>query len=196
MYRRKIPRRLKKKTAVRIACLYAGFLRDYLYMLDQCNDHPTTRWCGNKANEKFFGNQRRAILDPLDCDVFMTTWHIRGKGHYNVNQYDMKDVIQQEGVKKKYGDRMAVLHVQNYSVYDLIWVTMSKQIRNFTESYPVEKGDHKKNKMWRGVPTYRMFFSTNDYSQSYKHWVAVKLADRYPVKYDLYFRLRPDLRAS
>ena len=193
MYRRETPRPVK--AAVRIACLYVGFLRDYGFMLDRCEDHRRRSWCGD-GKQKFFGNQRRAILEPLDCDVFMTTWHVGGKGRYSTYHYDMNDVIRPEEVKAKYGDRMAVLHVQNYSVYDLIWRKMTTQIRNFTESYPVERGDQTLNKMWRGVPTYRMFFRSNDYSQSYKHWVVVKLADRYPVKYDLYYRLRTDLRTS
>eukprot|EP00759_Apiculatamorpha_spiralis_P030397 PhF_6_TR32142/c0_g2_i4/m.47618 len=194
-YAQREPAQRSYSQRIRVGCLFVGFMRDYDKMLKTCQEARPS-WCRDPIKVKFYGGQERNILRPLDCDVFITTWHIGGKGRYHTQTYDMNDIIKPKQIMDAYGSRLAILHVQNYTQYGPIWKNMSRYMRNFTEAYPIERGDQMSNKMWKHRPTPRGFFRTNDYSQSYKHWVIVQLADTFPVKYDLYMRLRTDLRTS
>eukprot|EP00760_Papus_ankaliazontas_P025638 PhM_4_TR282/c0_g1_i1/m.80577 len=188
------------RSSVRIACLYVGFMRDFILMLETCSRVRRAKTCAISEHKKFFGDQRIRILQPLNCDVFISTWHIGGKGRYNIQYYDLTDVVSPEAIRPHYGPRLMALHVQNYSTYSTIWRRLAKIPRNFTEAYPTQRGDQSIFKMWKGVPKFRYFFRVNDYSQAYKHWRVLKLIEQFremnngAPAYDLYYRLRTDLR--
>jgi hypothetical protein len=195
LYQRKEPREYLLKD-VRVACLYAGFLRDYRRMMRDCIQTRGKKICKKERLRKFYGNQEDAILEPLDCDVFITTWDIFGKGRYSTRSYDLEDKVKPHKVCEDYGDRLAGFHIQTYTAYGDVWKKMAAVPRNFTEAYPRERPNQATGNMWKAYPKYNSLFRVNDYSQSYKHWALVKLADASTIKYDLYFRLRTDLRTS
>ena len=83
------------------------------------------------ARGECFGHLRRRVLDPLACDVFVSTWDIRGQGTRNTNRYDPADTVDPRAViaavatgggASGKGDRapratLAALHVQRHAAY-------------------------------------------------------------------------------
>ena len=65
----------------KIACLISGFLRRFEILLDSCP--PEIHDCSKKG-----GYLRKRILDPLGCDIFISTWNIRGFGGRAFHDYD------------------------------------------------------------------------------------------------------------
>ena len=175
------------RSVVRVACLYAGFLRDYKQMFEACRGKECTG-----KNSKSYGSQRANILDSSRCDVYMSTWDIVGAGRYFSTTYDMKKAVTLEEVKSLYGDRLAGLHVQRYAVYERVWRLMSGVARLF----PQVRVAHSSIYRFWGLPEANYIFRSNDYSQSYKHWCVVQLSLLAGLKHDVYLRLRPDLRTT
>jgi hypothetical protein len=85
--------------------------------------------------------------------------------------------------------------VQNYTQYGRLWRFMQRFPRGFQQTRPTElHNDDKFVPRWEGTPEDKLFLRMNDYSQAYKQWCVLRLVDTHHIKYDLYFRLRPDLR--
>eukprot|EP00758_Cryptobia_borreli_P003775 Tbor_TRINITY_DN3976_c0_g1::TRINITY_DN3976_c0_g1_i1::g.789::m.789 len=171
----------KKRSIVSVACIYAGFLRDYKNMF---------RPCMKKECSKKIGGQQTNMVDSSKCDIYMSTWDIYGKGRYSVSKYDMTSKFDIADIKQIYGNRLAALHVQPYNKYERILKFMARYPRLFPQTRPV----YSSKRSWKGIPEARYMIRINDYSQSYKHWCVVQLALLSGFKYDLFLRLRPDLR--
>ena len=186
------------RSVVRVACLFAGFVRDYENMLMRCSDSKTSRRkCSISHHAKFYGNLRTNIIEPLNCDVYASTWNIRGKGRFNVHNYDHRQTISVEQLQQAYGSQLAGLHVQNYSVYEPVWKYMHKYTRAFPQIRPTKLFVDRRagTASFAGVPELNFLMRQNDYSQSYKHWCVVQLALLSQFPYDAFYRMRFDLRA-
>ena len=186
------------RSVVRVACLFAGFVRDYENMLMRCSDSKTSRRkCSISHHAKFYGNLRTNIIEPLNCDVYASTWNIRGKGRFNVHNYDHRQTISVEQLQQAYGSQLAGLHVQNYSVYEPVWKYMHKYTRAFPQIRPTKLFVDRRagTASFAGVPELNFLMRQNDYSQSYKHWCVVQLALMSQFPYDAFYRMRFDLRA-
>lgn len=182
---------------VKMACLYAGFVRDFENMFVGCRDKKDSTFCSKSKLRKFFGNQREYLLDSTDCDVYLSTWDIRGGGRFSTTKYDMKETVDGARVKYYYRHRMAGLHVQRYADYQHVWRYMHKFRRNFPQMRPTSaKHDRAGEESWTGRHETNELLRLNDYSQSYKQWAVVQLVARTGFKYDLYYRLRCDLRMT
>ena len=193
-YRPPPPRPQRSRSAVRVACLYAGFVRDFFRMYISCMDKTrSARKCRDRYVNKLYGSQRENIVDASGCDVFSSTWDIVGTGRYDVKDYKMDVKISTELLHKVYGARLGGLHVQQYSAYERVWKLMATRARSFPQTRPTHS--EKLPSTWRGVPENNFIFRVNDYSQSYKHWCVVQLALLSGYSYDVFFRLRMDLRA-
>ena len=188
---------------LRIACLQSGFMRRFEYCLNSCRDRKSQKYCQKprppkkqKKFEKRFGDVRARLFRSSDCDVFISTWHIRGFGRFNTNLYDTNLKVDGAHIRKLYADRLAALHIQNYTLYGLLWRFMQRFPRGFEQTRPTEL--HTEDKFvpsWEGKPESKLYLRMNDYSQAYKQWCVLRLVDTHaPTKYDLYYRLRPDLR--
>lgn len=187
------PVRRTHRSAVRVACLYAGFVRDYFRMFISCMDkYRSHKKCSIKCYNKLYGSQRENIVDSTGCDVFTSTWDIVGTGRYDTTVYKSVE-FNIDQFKAVYGNRLAGLHIQKYNVYERVWKYMAKRARSFPQTRPV--GSIKIPASWTGIPENNFFFRVNDYSQSYKHWCVVQLALLSGYQYDVFFRLRMDLRA-
>ena len=68
----------KRETFPKIACLISGFLRRFEIMLDSC---PPESGCRKG------GYLRERILDSLNCDIFVSTYNIRGYGGRAFHDY-------------------------------------------------------------------------------------------------------------
>jgi hypothetical protein len=180
-----VPRKAK------MACMYAGFMRNYEMMLATCEEARGYKFCAYPRCRKLYGYQRKNLLETTGCDVFISTWNIRGVGRYDTFEYSAADV-DFEHVKKAYNPNLAGLHVQNYSLYQGIWEEMHRYAREFPQTRPL--GPDPGGKSWHGYPSTNPYIRRNDYSQSYKHWCVLQLVLRSKVDYDFYMRLRPDLR--
>jgi hypothetical protein len=207
-YRRDPALHVKKNatSAPRVACILAGFMRNYELMLQRCRDHKTTKYCSKVALSKNYGRQRHNILDGTDCDVHIATWNIRGVGRYNTDVYDQSvgAAVRPSALRRAYGPRLASLHIQQYAAYEKVWRRMYNVSKDFkqlkslakvlTARLPEQTG------VWPGVNDTRKYLRINDFSQAYKHWVALFVTNAYAKaagdEYDVYLRLRPDLRAS
>jgi hypothetical protein len=184
---------------VRIACLYAGFVRDFEKMWMTCGDMKRThpKFCNHPKRRKFFGQQRANIVDATECDIFLSTWDIRGAGRFNTVVYDYNKTVTAWEIRKLYGARLARLHMQNYTAYQPLWYWMYGFKRDFPQTHPtVAHVDSERRVSWEGVPESNPFVRINDYSQSYKQWCVLQLVNRFSNHYDLYFRLRTDLRST
>lgn len=186
------------KPQVRMACLYAGFMRNWEWMLGTCREMQTSHFCGFPNCAKLFGSQRKSLLQSTDCDVFISTWHIRGAGRFSTTAYDMAQTLPLDRVLNLYKDWLTALHVQNYSLYESVWRDMHLYPRVFPQSRPAALLDasNPRAARWQGRDQTRHFLRRNDYSQAYKHWCVLQLVDRSAFKYDVYFRLRTDLRMT
>ena len=187
----------QRRTLVNVACLYAGFVRDFERMFLSCVEYRqkscSAMWL------KAFGNQRAKILDTTHCDVYISTWDIYGGGRFNTNKYKMEETVSPQSITKLYGPRLAGLHIQNYSTYQPVW----KNMHHFSHAFPQTRPqttyyfDAKEQQIrWSGHPETNYFMRINDYSQSYKHWCVVQLALLNAYPYDVFLRLRFDLRAT
>ena len=186
-----------RPSPVKIACLYAGFMRDFERMYGSCHEFHSAKYCGVSKKNKMYGNQKAFIIAPSNCDVFISTWHIRGAGRFSTSTYNMRDIVPVQAVKRIYGDQLAVLHLQNYTPYMQAWDYMHVFSRDFPQTKPTVLGGdpHAGIYLWAGVPVTNHYLRRNDYSQSYKQWCVLQLVKGYGEDYDLYFRLRADLRA-
>lgn len=200
---------LPSPNTVRVACLYSGFLRDFQLMLATCTDalaKKKVHLCKRKRRLKVYGGQRRGVLDGTNCDVFISTWDLKGIGRFNKYVYPEKKV-HPWSVMKEYRDQLAVLHMQNYSTYDVLWRYMHRFARKFPQTHPTKQltktlpDGREWPFAWEGVPETKEFLRLNDYSQSYKQWAVYRLVQQYEKQmangngYDVYFRLRTDLRS-
>ena len=188
----------------RIACLYAGFMRNYQMMLAPCRGAR----CRVPRHAKAFGDTRRKILVGTQCDVFLSTWHLRGVGRFFTTSYDEGDLIQADDVIRSFGeDRVAALHVQNYTPYGEFWMYTHRFYRHFPQTRPLGYRSDAQlglaSLRWHGVPASNVLLRPNDFSQSYKHWCVLRLVADYLKRdplarkdYDVYFRLRPDVRSD
>ena len=185
------------RSVVRVACLFAGFVRDYERMLNKCTDMASPRKCLDSTIAKFYGNLRSNIIEPLNCDVYASTWNIRGKGKFDVRVYDHRQTISVAQLQQTYGPQLAGLHVQNYSVYEPVWKYMHKYTRAFPQIRPTKLFVNRRagTASFAGVPELNFLMRQNDYSQSYKHWCVVQLALLSQFPYDAFYRMRFDLRA-
>jgi hypothetical protein len=180
----------------RMACMYAGFLRNFEWMLARCREMQNSKFCSFPACDKLFGKQRERLLETTNCDVYISTWHLRGTGRWNTNTYSEKEIVPINRVMSLYQKWIYALHVQNYSLYAPIWQEMHLWPRMFPESRPgqvINAGDQRTAR-WTGVAVTRKYLRLNDYSQAYKHWCVLQLVLRSGIDYDVYFRLRTDLR--
>jgi hypothetical protein len=185
------------RSVVRVACLFAGFVRDYERMINKCTDVASRRKCLDSTIAKFYGNLRANILEGMNCDVYASTWNIRGKGRFNVYSYDMTQAVPLDQLQKAYGGQLAGLHVQNYSMYEPVWKYMHKFARGFPQTRPTKLFVNRRagTASFAGVPELNFLMRQNDYSQSYKHWCVVQLALLSQFPYDAFYRMRFDLRA-
>lgn len=184
--------------SVRIACLYAGFTRDAENMFLSCRDRHSDKYCSQRANAKEYGNMRKNIIETTNCDVYVSTWDIVGAGRYNTKTYDMTKVFDPKVLHRMYGERLAALHVQNFSEYQQLWEYMHKFSRPFPQTRPTKLhvDQHSGESKFDGTKEMNFFIRVNDYSQSYKHWVVAHMALLSDISYDIFFRLRFDLRAT
>lgn len=182
----------------RSACLYAGFPRNLEKMYSSCRDTKSERSCMNVHRNKLFGNMRDNVVSATMCDVYVTTWEIRGAGRYSTTKYDMNDAFPTSLLHTVYGEQLAAAHVQNFTQYQKLWTYMHKFSRVFPQTRPTKLHVNQltKEASFEGVPELNHVIRINDYSQSYKHWVVANLALLSTVAYDVFFRLRLDLRVS
>jgi hypothetical protein len=178
----------------RMACMYAGFMRNWEWMMATCREMQPAKFCSFPRCAKLFGNQRKNLLESTGCDVYISTWQIRGTGRFFTHTYDNSDVLPLDRVQRLYEKYLYAFHVQNYSLYQGIWEEMHRYSRVFPQTHPTVLAEDKNS--WAGVPETNNYIRRNDYSQSYKHWCVLQLVLRSKVDYDFYFRLRTDLRMT
>lgn len=203
--------------SVRIACLFAGFVRDVEAMHSST---CTTRRC--RQSPKSRGGMGERLLRSTDCDVYVSTWDIRGVGRYDTTAYLNETVNHPVQLfQRLYGEQLAAVHVQRYEPYGAFWKYVNKFARSFPQVRPaVQYADPVHGSgYFTGVPELNHFLRPNDYSQAYKHWCVVQLVrlvllldghkgqkeqggggssegDASSFSYDLLFRLRFDLRVT
>ena len=103
----------------RVACLISGFLRNFEEVLDGCPGGVTSTGGGPDVDElrncPKGGYLRRRVLDPLDCDVFVSTWDIRGFGGRGVTRYDSSQTLTAAQIRHGFGrKRLRGLHIESY----------------------------------------------------------------------------------
>eukprot|EP00760_Papus_ankaliazontas_P003980 PhM_4_TR11672/c1_g1_i3/m.86634 len=159
-----------------VACVYTGFIRDFARMAENCTVN-----C-NKIIRKLWGGHRWRLWHSTECDIFMTTWHMHGVGGYlrlffdQVTSPDV-DLVRLADIMRPF---LAVLHVQNYTLYDGIFKNMSRARRSYSE-YQHD-----------GV-THKPYMRFNDISHAYKLYVAWNLVASASSPYDVIVRIRPDV---
>jgi hypothetical protein len=133
---------------------------------------------------KAFGMQRERLWSPTLCDIVMSTWDVHGVGSYTTSTYAKSSPVDLVALAELMKPYLRTLHVQNYTLYEPIFHRMAMHRRTF-------HGWHSKE----GLIT-KPYLRSHSYSQAYKMDVAVKLTDGLGVRYDVYVRMRPDLRVE
>eukprot|EP00760_Papus_ankaliazontas_P003976 PhM_4_TR11672/c1_g1_i10/m.86623 len=162
-----------------VACVYTGFVRDFARMAEDC-----AVGCDSHEIRKLWGGHLSRVWLLNRCDIFMTTWHMHGVGGYQRLFFDPVtspdvDLVRLADIMRPF---LAVLHVQNYTLYDAVFKNMSRARRSFSE-YRRRKG-----------VAHKPYMRFNDISQAYKLYVAWHLVASVSSPYDVIMRLRPDVR--
>eukprot|EP00759_Apiculatamorpha_spiralis_P007246 PhF_6_TR14259/c0_g1_i2/m.22920 len=156
-------------SGLRAACVYSGFIRDFLRMVYRGD------------NTRYFGSHKSNLWDHVKCDITMSTWDHHGVGSNKVNAgyggYKQHEVDIVDLFRILVGNRLRVLHVQRYCLYDSFFKELSRVPRTF----------------YGANQTVKSFMRYNDYSHAYKHYVAMMLAIG-AATYDYVIKVRPDIR--
>ena len=65
-------------TSSETVCLYTGFLRDFLRMVETCPAQKSK--CDDSEVVRLYGSHRKNLWEGTGCDIVMTTWDVEGAG--------------------------------------------------------------------------------------------------------------------
>ncbi|NYV41061.1 hypothetical protein HRR37_01285 [Cronobacter sakazakii] len=151
----------------RVAVLYAGQMRNY--------DDPILM----KLNKEFF-------FDRYDCDVFVSTWNKRGFSYHHgkakKNSHSIDDVITQEAIHDVLSSMGANVISTSIEDFDDWLINQSKGLQKLYHD---------------GMNIDGEIVKATSFPQLYTIFKACELKEKYQreknIKYDLVFRIRPDL---